>query len=205
MASKDNLSTKSKLQKVALKLFAKNGYDETSTKEICDTANVNSASITYHFGSKEKLLESIIKEQLSSMPVESILEMPKTVEEMRIKLEIFFTIMLEGLYQNTDMYLLMSRDSDINQVIFKAFKNDIIGLHNRMVNFLKSSQDAGFISIDADVSILSHVLMASVMGNTTKMSIPRIFPEIDFNDQEKRKRYVSLALNIFFNGALNRR
>jgi AcrR family transcriptional regulator len=43
----------------AEKLFAENGFNGTSVREIAKNAEVNLAMISYYFGSKDKLLEAI--------------------------------------------------------------------------------------------------------------------------------------------------
>ncbi|MBF2093022.1 helix-turn-helix transcriptional regulator, partial [Flavobacterium psychrophilum] len=45
---------------VAEKLFAEKGFDGTSIRDIAKTAGINIAMISYYFGSKEKLLESVV-------------------------------------------------------------------------------------------------------------------------------------------------
>ena len=45
----------------ASKLFAERGIDGVSTREITIEANVNSASIGYHFGTKENLAREVFK------------------------------------------------------------------------------------------------------------------------------------------------
>jgi AcrR family transcriptional regulator len=42
-------------------LFAEKGFDGTSVRDIAQQAGVNLAMISYYFGSKEKLLESLIE------------------------------------------------------------------------------------------------------------------------------------------------
>ena len=49
----------------AEKLFAKNGFGSTSTREICKEANVNISMISYYFGSKEKLYERIFEYRMN--------------------------------------------------------------------------------------------------------------------------------------------
>ena len=44
----------------AEKLFGDKGFDGTSVRDIAHNAGVNLAMISYYFGSKEKLLESLI-------------------------------------------------------------------------------------------------------------------------------------------------
>jgi AcrR family transcriptional regulator len=58
-----NLSTKEKLLDTAERLFGQNGYEATSLRQIIAEAGVNLAAIHYHFGSKEELLDGIIKRQ----------------------------------------------------------------------------------------------------------------------------------------------
>jgi AcrR family transcriptional regulator len=52
--------TREKLLDEAEFLFGENGYAATSLRQIIAKAEVNLASIHYHFGSKEELLEQVI-------------------------------------------------------------------------------------------------------------------------------------------------
>ncbi len=45
---------------IAEKLFAEHGFDGTSVRDIAKNADINVAMISYYFGSKEKLFESLI-------------------------------------------------------------------------------------------------------------------------------------------------
>lgn len=49
------------IMQAAEKLFAEKGFAGTSVRDIADEANVNLAMISYYFGSKEKLMETIFK------------------------------------------------------------------------------------------------------------------------------------------------
>jgi len=55
------IDTRDKILEVALELFANNGFDGTSTREICKGADVNISMILYYFGSKEGLYKTIIQ------------------------------------------------------------------------------------------------------------------------------------------------
>ncbi len=59
--SKLNKTTEENLIKVATELFAKNGYDGTSVREICKLANINISLISYYFGGKKELYEKIVQ------------------------------------------------------------------------------------------------------------------------------------------------
>jgi AcrR family transcriptional regulator len=54
------IDTKDKIMETAERLFAEQGYAATSLRQIIGSAEVNLASIHYHFGSKERLLDELI-------------------------------------------------------------------------------------------------------------------------------------------------
>ncbi|EWH12293.1 TetR family transcriptional regulator [Catenovulum agarivorans DS-2] len=66
--SKQN--TKVKILEAAEQLFAEQGFNHTSLREITNEANVNLASVNYHFGSKKSLIQAVLARYLEIfMPV----------------------------------------------------------------------------------------------------------------------------------------
>lgn len=57
--------TKARILDAAEKLFAENGFKETSVNRLAREARVNQAAINYHFGSKGALVEQVIERRLS--------------------------------------------------------------------------------------------------------------------------------------------
>jgi AcrR family transcriptional regulator len=51
--------TRGRLLDEALRLFAQKGYAQTSTREICQAAGANAASIHYYFGDKRALYRAV--------------------------------------------------------------------------------------------------------------------------------------------------
>lgn len=62
MTTKINKTTEQIIIEVAIELFAKNGFEGTSTREICKQAGVNISLISYYFGGKKELYEKVIVE-----------------------------------------------------------------------------------------------------------------------------------------------
>ena len=54
------VEVKERLKASALKLMAEKGYETTSVRDICKEAKVNFNAITYHFGGKKNLFDSIV-------------------------------------------------------------------------------------------------------------------------------------------------
>ena len=55
---------------IAEELFAIQGYHGTSIREIADKASINIAMISYYFGSKEKLLETLFQYRIGSSTIQ---------------------------------------------------------------------------------------------------------------------------------------
>jgi AcrR family transcriptional regulator len=51
---------------VAEKLFAEQGFEAISVREISKAADINIAMVSYYFGSKEKLYEEVVNRKLIS-------------------------------------------------------------------------------------------------------------------------------------------
>lgn len=67
MVKMQQLDTKQRLLDVAERLFAADGYHSTSLRKITAEAKVNLAAVSYHFGSKEALLEAIFERRLQPL------------------------------------------------------------------------------------------------------------------------------------------
>jgi AcrR family transcriptional regulator len=61
------MNTREKILKSAWKLFAKLGFETVSIRDITQDANVNLASVNYHFGNKDGLIQEIVIQALVPM------------------------------------------------------------------------------------------------------------------------------------------
>jgi AcrR family transcriptional regulator len=64
---KDAEGTRQALIRAGLDLFGRNGFDATSTREIAQAAQVNSAGIAYHFGGKDGLRQACAEAIIARM------------------------------------------------------------------------------------------------------------------------------------------
>lgn len=59
------ITTQQKILNAAEALFARDGFEQTSLRQITHEAGVNLASVNYHFGSKKALIQAVIARYLS--------------------------------------------------------------------------------------------------------------------------------------------
>lgn len=61
------MATRERILEAAAELFAQYGFDGTSVRMIAERAEANQAAVNYHFGSKDGLLNEIMRSELSAM------------------------------------------------------------------------------------------------------------------------------------------
>ncbi|MET7381537.1 TetR/AcrR family transcriptional regulator [Streptomyces sp. NPDC005526] len=75
-------NTRQRIQDVALELFAEQGYEKTSLREIAEHLQVTKAALYYHFKTKEEILVSLFEDL--TQPIEDLIEwgrrQPHTLE-----------------------------------------------------------------------------------------------------------------------------
>ena len=59
--------TRARIQRVALELFAEQGYERTSLREIAERLGVTKAALYYHFKSKEDIVRSFTEDYFARM------------------------------------------------------------------------------------------------------------------------------------------
>lgn len=74
--SHSDCEIKVKILQAAKKLFAKQGFDGTSVREICEEAGANVALVSYHFGGKDQLFAALFR---SLVPLERL----QIIEELK--------------------------------------------------------------------------------------------------------------------------
>jgi AcrR family transcriptional regulator len=67
-----DLTTKEKILDAAENLFVDNGFAATSLRAIIKEADVNTAAVHYHFGSKEGLIEAVFDRRVSELNQERL-------------------------------------------------------------------------------------------------------------------------------------
>ena len=113
MKQKIDENAKEKILNTAIKLFAQKGFDGTSIREICKSANINICMISYYFGGKQELYQEIITNLIKSQNayLESFLDIDedfsnKSKKELIEKLQIVLEKFIDYFYSNISSDLI---------------------------------------------------------------------------------------------------
>lgn len=72
MTTSRSTSTREIILNTAERLFAHQGHDNTSMRQITRTANVNLSAVNYHFGSKDGLIRAVFRRRLDALSQERL-------------------------------------------------------------------------------------------------------------------------------------
>ncbi len=158
-----------KIMETAELLFAEKGFSGTSVRDVADAADVNVAMISYYFGSKEKMLESLFnfRSQSTMLKLESMYNNPS------------FSPM-EKVHQMIDYYI----DKFFNQQCFhKVMMREQVGNHRHAVSgliqeykkrnqalvkqLIQEGQKSGDFVKNIDVPLLMTTLVGTVSHMVT--------------------------------------
>ncbi|OAB45639.1 TetR family transcriptional regulator [Paenibacillus antarcticus] len=169
------LDNKMRILLSAKKLFAKQGYDGTSVRQICEEANANIALVSYHFGGKEKVFEALF---LNLFPAKKLLEMndllQDPVEGMRTMIHgiIKFTIADKELSDIVQQEIML--ESNRMRIVLE-FVNP---MWSKVKQLLEKGKEEGVFHFTSLPQALLMVINLSLAHKKTCL-IEKFFPNDD--------------------------
>ncbi|CAM5575391.1 TetR/AcrR family transcriptional regulator [Streptomyces griseorubiginosus] len=173
-------NTRQRIQDVALELFAEQGYEKTSLREIAEHLDVTKAALYYHFKTKEEILVSVYDDL--TQPILDLIEwgrqQPHTLET---KQEIIrrYSEILSGA---TKLFRFMQENqATVRELrIGETFKERMQGLRE--------------IVVDPDADLVAQV--RSVSALFTLHAGMFLLQDLDGDQESKRKAVLEVATDL---------
>lgn len=172
---------------VAERLFADQGFHGTSVRDIAQEADVNIAMISYYFGSKDKLLETIFKYRLEASRkfINELVENDtmEPLEKINSLIDRFVMKILGEQYFQCIMSReqLNSQQSPVRDLIWQL-KGEMLGIIRPIVS---TAQESGIFYKDVDVEMLMTSLFGTIHQVIPAQHILRNSSDAkDLNDDE---------------------
>ena len=155
----------------AEKLFAVKGYEAATVRDIADEAGVNLAMISYYFGSKEKMMESLFQERMIStkLRVEQLLS-DNTINPFE-KVEILLDEYIKKVLENQSFYkiLLCEQIMKKSPEIIKLLKQLKLGYAAMFSEIIKEGQKKKLFKKNIDVVLA----LTTMTGTVTQIMISK--------------------------------
>ena len=173
-------NTRQRIQDVALELFAEQGYEKTSLREIAERLDVTKAALYYHFKTKEEILVGIFEDL--SRPMEDLIEWGRhQPHSLETKQEIIRRYS-EALAGAAPLFRFMQENqATIRELsIGEMFKTRMLGLRD--------------ILMDPDADLVDQVRCVSALF--TMHAGMHVLQDVESDPEEKRKAVLEVAIDL---------
>lgn len=182
-----------KILQVAEKLFAEKGFDATSIREISTKASVNVAMVSYYFGSKDKLLESLIVFRTSDLKtkLETLLDENRSPVE---KIEKFIQLYIQRIDENRDFHhiLLFEISSNKRAMDFEAFIEIKKANIKSLEKIILEGQSQNIFQKDINIQMIIPTILGTYFY--FQMNKPFFGEILNLNSEDKHTRYIQSEL-----------
>nr|WP_279382284.1 TetR/AcrR family transcriptional regulator [Oceanisphaera pacifica] len=187
-------------------LFAKQGFSETSLRQITGDADVNLASVNYHFGSKKDLIKAVMDRYLASFMPASDSALLQLLAQPNISLHQVFDCFVAPLMQlasihrqGPEIFLqLLGRGYIDNQGFLRWF---IVNHYGQVLShFTQAIQKAAPSLSSADVFWRLHFTLGTVVFTMASSEALRDIAKTDFNEDIDVEGLVRKMIPYLANG-----
>lgn len=178
---------------VAEQLFAEDGFDGTSVRDIAKKANVNIAMISYYFGSKEKMLEALVLNRISDMRLQLESLYQENIPPFA-KVDKMVELYISRINKNRCIYQIIhfefsTKKRELNFESFTEMKQNNL---ETFKNIIKEGQDSGEFQKDINVALLPPIIMGTYFQfHMNKPLYMRIF---DLKTEDDYNNYITTTL-----------
>lgn len=182
----------------AEKLFAQNGFDGTSVRDIALAAGVNVAMISYYFGSKEKLMEALFacRTMNVSLRIENLLldEKLNHLEKVYVLIDDF----IQKFFKQQRFHAIMVHEQlkNGNKVVGDSIREMKKNTHNAIRKLINAGQKAGEFKKNIDVMLMVNTMTGTVNGTLTNQQLYREFNNLEHMEEEEFQNYLKKKLSI---------
>ncbi|KMS67421.1 TetR family transcriptional regulator [Streptomyces viridochromogenes] len=173
-------NTRQRIQDVALELFAEQGYEKTSLREIAERLEVTKAALYYHFKTKEEIIVSLFEDL--TKPIEDLIDWGKRQpHSLETKQEIVRRYSQALLDAEPLFRFMQENQATVRELsIGEMFKNRMLGMRD--------------IVIDPDADLVDQVRCISALF--TMHAGMFVMKDVEGDPEEKRKAILEVATDL---------
>jgi len=188
--------TRARIQQVALELFAEQGYEATSLREIAERLGVTKAALYYHFKSKEDIVRSFSEDHFTRMDalIDWARQQPAGRATGHEILERYLTILMEGsdVFRFLEQNQATLRSADAGKHRFEQFRPRLYALVDLIIGPDPTTRarvrtTAAFFSISASLMLFRdqadtsaeelRKIILEIAGDLTRDVVPHSVPD----------------------------
>lgn len=169
----------------AKKLFARQGFEGTSVRQICEDAGANVALVSYYFGGKEKVFLAVFDHFFKPKAMDRLSEVPDDeVEGLRL----IVTEIIRFMASDEEISTLIQREIFNNSVRAEQIKQYTYPVWKRIRIILEDGRSKGAFEYES----LDHTMMI-IIGSVLSVKKIEFFKPLLSDIQLDADQYADLT------------
>lgn len=150
---------------IALDLFAKQGFDATSTQQIANAAGVTQGLVFHYFGSKEGLLNAVLstRHSFTSQMAELFTEAETSLTPLGDVLRSLCAGWLDTLHREASATLLLAGLALTNPTFGPKLNETITATQQTLAATLQQRCETGEVSEEVDLQTAAHDILTPII------------------------------------------
>jgi AcrR family transcriptional regulator len=179
----------------AKKLFALQGYDATSVRQICEEAGANVALVSYHFGGKENVFTHIFEQ---FFPKEKQNEWNDELSEPVLGMRIMISEIILLRSRDPDLISILQMETILHSPRLHVIQRHAFPIWQKVRDLLDDGKAKGIFHFDSTDSTLMFVLGAVFFYKQRAFFEPIFTDEMPSVDKiiEQTIRFVLNGLSV---------
>jgi len=196
-------TTRSQILSHAKTLFAAQGYDGTSVRDIVNAAGVNVSLVSYHFGGKDGLYRECMKQAgtIRLGIARECLTAPGSAEDIALKLHMYVDRSLAAIANDLETQRIIAIELDLGRAFFSDILEEVfLKIHTTVAEFLTAAQKKKMLRPDADPRLLASMLQGLITNEARVEKIRRCYFDLSIADPAHRSECARHISSVFLNG-----
>ncbi|WP_223069258.1 TetR/AcrR family transcriptional regulator [Paenibacillus caui] len=192
MTAPTDTDMKMRILLAAKRLFAKQGFEGTSVRQICDEAGANVALVSYYFGGKENVFYALFD---TFYPVNRIeLESSRFLEPVS-GVEFLITEVIRFRMENPEMINVLQQEIFKKSHLLPRILNYVLPVWKKLRSLLEEGRTQGLFQFRSLDNTLFFVMGAVLFHQKSEY-----FQGILDDPSPSREQFIEDTLKFVFNG-----
>lgn len=189
-------------------LFSRKGFDGTSVRDIAEEAGINTAMISYYFGSKEKLMEAIFEQRTLNIKEKVDLLLKDERLDPFQKVYSLLDEYINKIMQRKKFHRILLCEQVINQnpVIVELMEKMKNRNSSCIHDLIRHGQKKGLFKKHVDIPMMMNTLIGTITHILVNLEFYRAYHNLELLSEEEFekviKRKLSAHIKIIFKAIL---
>jgi len=195
--------TKGQLIQAARTLFARQGLHGTTVQEISKEAGVNVSLISHYYKGKEGLYRACIEDfgEARLKVLDRVLEIPRSKDEFRIRLELFVNELLDFHLENHETTTILLRDLMFETHLWgQKSENMLFSFITRLAEYFEQAKKKKYLSQKTDAVTAAGIVYLTFLALFQVNHITEKRMGISIKDRDLRTQIVKQTLDTLWFG-----